>query len=236
MASPTRNRLDYLYITFFTISLVSMLLIDLVHLLPPSLWIPPTSPLHPLHTLRTFYTTTYQDLYFLTPWSSQPRFFRLFTILELVFQLPAATWILRRFYASKGKGTTVGLELVCVLYGVECALTTATCIYDCWGWEGYAWEVKRVLIFQLYMPWALIREFFCVFVFPRFLPVEGGCVADNLRSVGYDGGYVYEDSEEDRPGGLGQEGPVSVGTGGRRAWRVETWDVGHGGQEARGRR
>lgn len=131
-------------------------MVDVVALLPEGLWVPPSSPLHPLHALREYYTTTYQDLYFLTPWHSQPRFFRLFTILEAAFQLPAAVWILRKFLG--GKGTTPGLELMCIVYGVECALTTLTCIYDCWGWEGYDWEVQRVLIFQLYMPWFLIRE------------------------------------------------------------------------------
>lgn len=109
-----------------------------------------------MHALREYYTTTYQDLYFLTPWETQPRFFRLYTILEAAFQLPAAVWILRKFLG--GKGTTPGLELLCIVYGVECALTTLTCIYDCWGWEGYEWEVQQVLIFQLYMPWFLIRE------------------------------------------------------------------------------
>src|SRR5690606_2625426 len=133
--------------------------VDLVHFLPDSLWVPQNSPLHPLpplpefhtttspppslltpsppqppplrlHSLREFYTTTYQDLYFLTPWASQPRFFRLYTLLELLFQLPAALWILRRFLSGK-RGPA--LELMCVVYGVECALTTLTCIYDCWG-------------------------------------------------------------------------------------------------------
>ena len=134
-------------------------MVDLVAFLPDNLWVPSAAPLHPLHTLREFYTTTYQDLYFLTPWADQLRFFRFFSILELVFQLPAVLWVLARF---RGKGTTPGVELVCIVYGVQCALTTATCIYDCWGWEGYEWEVKRVLIFQLYMPWCLIREFFPV--------------------------------------------------------------------------
>ena len=46
------------------------------------------------------------------------------------------------------------------MYGVQCALTTLTCIYDCLEWEGelYTWEVKKELIFKLYMPWFLIRE------------------------------------------------------------------------------
>ena len=131
-------------------------MVDLVALLPESLWVPPSSPLHPLHALREYYTVTYQDLYFLTPWEAQPRFFRLYTILELVFQLPAVLWTLRGFLGSKG--TTPGVELMSIVYGVQCALTTLTCIYDCWGWPGYSWEVQRVLIFQLYMPWFLIRE------------------------------------------------------------------------------
>ena len=67
-------------------------------------------------------------------------------------------WIFRKFLGNKG--TTPGLELMCIVYGMECALTTLTCVYDCWGWEGYDWEVQRVLIFQLYMPWFLIREYF----------------------------------------------------------------------------
>ena len=217
MASTTRSRLDKLYIAFFAISLVSMLgklytsapypspkltllpAVDLVHFLPDSLWIPQDSPVHPLHSLREFYTTTYQDLYFLTPWASQPRFFRLFTLLELVFQLPAALWILRRFLSGK-RGPA--LELMCIVYGVECALTTLTCIYDCWGWEGYAWEVQRVLIFQLYLPWFLIRKF------P--LPCLVVSVIADFCSCGDDGGHVHEAAGEVPGHGERQEGAVRV--------------------------
>ncbi|CAI4214924.1 unnamed protein product [Parascedosporium putredinis] len=126
--TTTRNWRDYLYLAFFSISFISMFLVDLVEF--------------------------------------QPTFFRLFTTLELVYQLPAAFWILRRFSrdgrrptaTGKTGGTTPALELMCLVYGVQCALTTLTCIYDCWHWEGelYTWDVKKQLIFNLYMPWFII--------------------------------------------------------------------------------
>ncbi|PKS07382.1 hypothetical protein jhhlp_005984 [Lomentospora prolificans] len=165
-ASTTRNWRDYLYLTFFSISVVSMFLVDLVEFVPHSLWVPDSSPLHFLHLLRAFYTNTYHDLFLSTPWAQQPTFFRLFTLLELVYQLPSALWILRRFSldaregtaSGKTGGTTPALELMCLVYGVQCGLTTLTCIYDCLHWEGelYTWDVKKELIFKLYMPWFLI--------------------------------------------------------------------------------
>ncbi|KEZ40551.1 hypothetical protein SAPIO_CDS8462 [Scedosporium apiospermum] len=191
-SSTTRNWRDSLYLAFFFISFASMFLVDLVHFIPHSLWVPPSSPLHFLQQIRNFYTSTYHDLFLLTPWPQQPTFFRLFTILELVYQLPAVAWILRRYFrdgregavAGKTGGTTPALELACLVYGVQCALTTLTCIYDCLEWEGelYTWEVKKELIFKLYMPWFLIPLGMSVDMYLRILNRFRGQGEKTLKS------------------------------------------------------
>ncbi|GKT61819.1 integral membrane protein [Colletotrichum tofieldiae] len=121
----------------------------------------PSSPLYFLQLLRDFYISTYNDPYFVTPHDGLPSWFKLFTYIEIFYQVPMAIWMVYRF--SRRTGTTPGFELAVLVFTVECAMTTLTCIYDTLHWDPavYSQAQKSVFIFNLYGPWVLIRKFTC---------------------------------------------------------------------------
>ncbi|KAI2602161.1 transmembrane protein 6/97 [Hypoxylon sp. NC1633] len=132
--SSTWYWLDKLYLTYFLIHLPILFCVDLVPLYPSRLWVPSASPLHFLYRLRVYYIETYNDQFFAPPPAPIPSFFTLFAFLELVYHLPVSVWAVRALY--RGAGNLDGrAELVLLVYGIETALTTATCM-----WEAYLWD------------------------------------------------------------------------------------------------
>ena len=132
--------------------------VDLVPFLYPAhLWQPEGSPLSFLNTLRTWYIQTYNDPFLGAAHDEQPSWFRLFTYLELYYQLPAVAWAV--FKLSGRSGTTGATELWILVFGIECALTTLTCIYDVFDWDPtvYSQAQKNTFIYSLYGPWLVIR-------------------------------------------------------------------------------
>ncbi|KAI1334482.1 transmembrane protein 6/97 [Xylariaceae sp. FL0016] len=149
MATLARPWLDKVYLVYFLIHVPVLFCVDLVPLYPTSLWKSPDAPLHFLNSLREYYRTTYNDQFFAEPPVTIPSFFALFALLELVLHLPVSLWAVARLWkgALGGKG-----ELLMLVYGVETALTTATCM-----WEAYLWDPavvsaqeKMVLLGGLY--------------------------------------------------------------------------------------
>lgn len=64
-----------------------------------------------------------------------PSFFALFCFLELAFHLPVSVWavgVLAKKRTAALRGTD---ELLLFLYGVETVLTTATCMWEAYGWS-----------------------------------------------------------------------------------------------------
>ncbi|KAI4866057.1 transmembrane protein 6/97 [Hypoxylon rubiginosum] len=159
MASSARYWLDKLYLTYFLIHLPVLFCVDLVPLYPASLWVPPSSPLHFLRELRVYYIETYNDQFFAPPPAPIPSFFPLFAFLELVFHLPVSVWAVRVLFrggSGSGSGNQGGLsgraELLLLVYGIETALTTATCMYEAFLWDPavVTAEQKVVLLGGLY--------------------------------------------------------------------------------------
>ncbi|KAI0876466.1 transmembrane protein 6/97 [Hypoxylon argillaceum] len=150
MASSIRSILDRVYLVYFLIHIPVLFCVDLVPLYPSSLWVPPTAPLHKLAELRAYYIATYNDQFFQPPPAPVPSFFALFAFFELVFHLPVSLWAVR---ALAAKGPLPGrAELLLLVYGVETALTTLTCMYDAALWDPAVVTAaqKRVLIGGLY--------------------------------------------------------------------------------------
>lgn len=146
---------------------------DLVPLYPTSLWVPPDSPLHVLSDLRTYYIETYNDQFFRPPPASIPSFFPLFAFLELVFHLPVSLWAVRAFLrgVSTGRRLSGSAELLLLIYGLETALTTFTCMYEAALWDPavVSFEQKTVLIGGLYGGYfALGESFFILFLYSFF--------------------------------------------------------------------
>ncbi|KAK1594162.1 transmembrane protein 6/97 [Colletotrichum navitas] len=156
MSALPRTWRDNAYLVISSIQLSAILLVDLVPFYPSSLYADPSSPLHFLQLLRDFYIQTYNDLYFVTPHDSLPSWFKLFSYIEIFYQLPMAVWMVYGF--SRRTGTTPGFELAVLVFAVQCALTTLTCIYDTLYWDPavYSQAQKNVFIFNLYGPWVVI--------------------------------------------------------------------------------
>ncbi|KAI1764490.1 transmembrane protein 6/97 [Hypoxylon sp. FL1150] len=149
MANSARYWLDKLYLAYFLIHLPVLFCVDLVPLYPAPLWVPPSSPLHFLYELRVYYIETYNDRFFAPPPAPIPSFFPLFAFLELVFHLPVSLWAVRALLRG---GLSGGAELLLLVYGVETALTTATCMYEAFLWDPavVTAEQKVVLLGGLY--------------------------------------------------------------------------------------
>ncbi|KAI2618088.1 transmembrane protein 6/97 [Hypomontagnella submonticulosa] len=148
--SSSKHWLDKVYLVYFLIHLPVLFCVDLVPLYPASLWVPESSPLHFLYNLRVYYIETYNDQFFAPPPAPIPSFFPLFAFLELVFHLPVSLWAVRALVSRRGLDGRA--ELLLFVYGVETALTTATCMYEAYLWDPavVTAEQKMVLLGGLY--------------------------------------------------------------------------------------
>ncbi|KAI0831028.1 transmembrane protein 6/97 [Hypoxylon sp. FL0890] len=176
--SSIRHVLDKVYLAYFLIHLPVLFCVDLVPLYPASLWIPPSSPLHFLYELRFYYIETYNDQFFAPPPANIPNFFPLFAFLELVFHLPVSLWAVRALSSSNRGGSGVkesGLngrsELLLLVYGIETALTTATCMYEAFLWDPavVTAQQKLVLLGGLYGGYLAIAVLLTVDMYARLL-------------------------------------------------------------------
>ncbi|KAI1455925.1 transmembrane protein 6/97 [Annulohypoxylon moriforme] len=177
--SSTRYWLDKTYLTYFLIHLPVLFCVDLVPLYPTSLWVPPSSPLHFLYELRVYYIETYNDQFFAPPPAPIPSFFPLFAFLELVFHLPVSLWAVRALFgggrnagsAVKRSGLSGPAELLLLVYGVETALTTATCMYEAFLWDPavVSAEQKMVLLGGLYGGYLAVAVLLTVDMYARLL-------------------------------------------------------------------
>ncbi|KAI0597432.1 transmembrane protein 6/97 [Biscogniauxia sp. FL1348] len=176
MAS-TRSLLDKVYFVYFLIHIPILLCVDLVPLYPTSLWVPPSAPLHALHDLRSYYYRTYNDQFFApTAAGGPPAYFVLFSWLELLFHLPVSAWAVLRGLSAPGGTTSGAAEMLLLVYGVETALTTATCM-----WEAYLWDPavvtagqKAMLLGPLYGSYLALAVLLTVDMYTRLLKRVGG--------------------------------------------------------------
>ncbi|KAI1652953.1 transmembrane protein 6/97 [Daldinia decipiens] len=166
--SSTRHWLDKVYLVYFLIHLPVLFCVDLVPLYPISLWVPPSSPFHFLYELRVYYIDTYNDQFFAPPPATIPSFFPLFAFLELVFHLPVSLWAVRALFSG---GLNGNAELLLLVYGIETALTTATCMYEAFLWDPavVTAEQKAVLLGGLYGGYLAIAVLLTVDMYTRLL-------------------------------------------------------------------
>ena len=134
--------------------------IDGLPFYPARLYEPPGSPLHFFHTLRQDYIATYNDP--IVQWTAdagRDSWIPLFTRLEMLFQLPVALFAAYRL-GGRRAGTRGSDELLFLVYALETALTTLTCLHNVLWWDDavYSAEVKNAIIFQVYGPWFIVRK------------------------------------------------------------------------------
>ena len=130
-------------------------------LYPAALWAPAGAPLHFLADLRAYYLAEYGDQFFAPPPAEVPSFFPLFALLELVFHLPVSLWAVGRLSRSGSAGLRGKDELLLLVYGLETALTTATCMYEVYLWDPalVSPRQKVVLLGGLYGGYLALGEF-----------------------------------------------------------------------------
>ncbi|KAI0132899.1 transmembrane protein 6/97 [Xylariales sp. AK1849] len=131
--ATSKHWLDNVYLVYFILHIPILFFVDLVPFYPSSLWSTPGAPLSFLGDLRVYYLKTYKDQFFAPAPATIPSFFPLFAFLELVFHLPVSIWAVKEFWKKgglSGKG-----ELLILVYGVETAVTTATCMWEAWLWD-----------------------------------------------------------------------------------------------------
>ncbi|GAP84731.1 putative integral membrane protein [Rosellinia necatrix] len=172
MASSTRSVLDRVYLVYFLIHIPILFCVDLVPLYPQSLWAFDDSPLRLLGALRTYYIENYNDQFFQPPPARVPSFFALFAVLELLFHLPVSLWAVRALWSSSSSSPLSGAsELLLLVYGLETALTTFTCMYDAALWDPavVSFEQKVVLVGGLYGGYFALAVVLTVDMYARVL-------------------------------------------------------------------
>lgn len=104
--------------------------------------------------LRLWYIATYRDQFFIEP----PAWFTMYLWMELLYHVPLCVWAIPALLRDDA---LVPVHLL--VYAIQTALTTATCISDYLSWEGVSSEVK-VGLGGLYVPYlALGKWLFQIF-------------------------------------------------------------------------
>lgn len=174
---PLRSRpLDILYFTFFLIHIPIMLLIDLVPFYPAY-----TIPGF-VTSIRRHYVEVYKDRFFVDP----PAWFMFYLEIEGVYGLPLGVWaawgvwngefnvvlFMRsitklRICLISGCSAAVYahvstdhplVPLQLLIWAVQVATTTATCVVDFMNWEGVTTREQMGLA-QLYVPYLALGTY-----------------------------------------------------------------------------
>jgi len=135
--------MDLLYLIFFFIHVPIMFTVDLVPLYPASL-----TPEF-LLSIRADYIATYSDQFFVSP----PPFFTLYMWMEVFFHVPVSVWAVGALLRDDSK-----TPLVMLVWAVQTALTTGTCVYDYMHWVPSGAETLNAL----YLPYLALSIVMCV--------------------------------------------------------------------------
>ncbi|KXT07548.1 hypothetical protein AC578_10117 [Pseudocercospora eumusae] len=139
-----RRTLDYIYLAFFLIHIPIVICVDIYPLYPPSLI--PTF----MTDLRRWYIHTYNDQFFVKP----PAWFTLYIWLELIYHIPLSLYAVQALWSNADPKTPIHL----LIYAIQTAVTTATCIADYMSWGSHTNEQKLELG-KLYVPYLMVCEY-----------------------------------------------------------------------------
>ncbi|KAI1277929.1 transmembrane protein 6/97 [Xylaria sp. FL0933] len=170
MSSLTQSVLDRVYLVYFLIHIPVLFCVDLVPLYPRPLWEPSNAPLRVLGDLRTWYAQTYNDQFFQPPPTPIPNFFPLYAFFELIFHLPVSLWAVGSLWRHSGVRSG-GAELLLLVYGLQTALTTLTCVWEAalWDPEIVTFEQKKVVIGGLYGGYLALAVIMTIDMYARVL-------------------------------------------------------------------
>jgi hypothetical protein len=180
MSSPpsTHRPRDRFYVFFLLSYIPTIILFDCQPLYPA--WIIPTT----LAETHDWYISFFGDPLI----SSQPAWFRFFTITELCYQLPMAIFLAHALWKK-----CPNAPLHALLWGFWCAGTTATCVYEFY-YDTTMSLLQKQMLSAMYGSYGLICEF----------PEGMGMGIELMKcsnSCGDRGGYVLADPEDAFGGG-----------------------------------
>jgi hypothetical protein len=98
--------------------------------------------------LRTWYINKYRDQFFIDP----PNWFHVYVALEAVYHLPLSIWAVGALLRDDAM---VPLHLL--VWSIETAVTTLTCVVEAMSWPGYSRREQSALL-QLYLPYLLLGK------------------------------------------------------------------------------
>ncbi|RMY70214.1 hypothetical protein D0863_05949 [Hortaea werneckii] len=139
-----------------------------------------------MNDIRTFYIETYHDRFF----SSPPAWFTMYLWLELLYHVPLSFWavgaLLRgslfvTLHAEYVRGNGSSLCILgdpkvpahLLVFAVQTALTTSTCIADYLSWSGYS-NAEKIELGKLYVPYLALSVFMGVDMWTRLIKSIGG--------------------------------------------------------------
>ncbi|KAF7195284.1 Sigma intracellular receptor 2 [Pseudocercospora fuligena] len=154
-----RRTLDYIYLTFFLIHIPIVFCVD-IYPLYPSYLVPKF-----MTDLRTWYIATYNDQFFVKP----PAWFTLYIWMELIYHIPLSLYAVQALWSN----TDPKIPIHLLIYAIQTAVTTATCIADYMSWGGHTSEQKLELG-KLYVPYLMLSVFMGVDMYSRLVGAVSG--------------------------------------------------------------
>ncbi|KAF1819509.1 uncharacterized protein K489DRAFT_412823 [Dissoconium aciculare CBS 342.82] len=165
MTSIFSRKRDLAYLVFFLIHIPVMFCVDLAPLYPDS--IRPTF----ITELRKFYITTFRDQFFIAP----PAWFDMYIWMEFLYHVPLSLWAIGALLRDDPK---VPIHLL--VYSVQTALTTATCIAEYLSWSGYS-NSEKVELGKLYIPYLALAVLMGLDMFLRLNKTIGNSSSAPLQ-------------------------------------------------------
>ncbi|EMC93208.1 hypothetical protein BAUCODRAFT_230797 [Baudoinia panamericana UAMH 10762] len=163
MAPITSRWRDIIYLIFFTIHIPVMFCVDLYPLYPTSL-----RPAF-LDNIRRFYIETYYDQNFVTP----AAWFTLYMWMEFLYHVPLSVWAIGALLRDDSK-----LPIHLLIFAVQTAITTSTCIADYLSWSTIS-SAQKVELGKLYVPYLALSVFMGVDMYARLNAALGPRITSN---------------------------------------------------------
>ncbi|KXL44651.1 hypothetical protein M433DRAFT_155571 [Acidomyces richmondensis BFW] len=158
---------DLCYLLFFVIHIPIMYSVDLVSFYPEAL-----TPQFMLN-IRKFYIETYHDRFFTQP----PAWFNMYMWMELLYHTPLSVWAIGALIRNDPK---VPINLL--IYAIQTAITTSTCIADYLSWSDFS-NSEKFELGKLYVPYLALSLFMGVDMYGRLNVLLGREVVEGRKKM-----------------------------------------------------
>ncbi|KAK5111499.1 hypothetical protein LTR85_011847 [Meristemomyces frigidus] len=109
--------------------------------------------------LRLYYIETYHDQFFTAP----PAWFTTYMWMELFYHTPLSVWAIGALLRDDRK-----LPVHLLVFAVQTAVTTSTCIADYLSWSSFS-NAQKLELGKLYVPYLALSVFMGVDMYARLV-------------------------------------------------------------------